>query len=458
MHPLPAAVMAWHHSLSWRSPALKTPSTDVASGALPSRPRRRRAVVVACSLGRRKIRCWGGGRCRRRDRSLSTFAPRPSRRREARSRRGNPWRYPWRPRIPRGVRPLSADRRQRASRHHLRRPEALAADDEVDVTAVFGEIQRLFHGSVAAANHREVLVLERREGPSQMAHALMPGTNIAPRTRMRRLGRGARGEDDAVRANLALGTGHHERSGGEIDALDVLAVQHRAPSPRCCRILSMGLGPSALGNRKFSTSVVVMKLAAGDAASLETLEHHGVEVRAAGVDGGGVSRGAAADYHHALHVVVVRRGGSVGRCGRRGGRATAARKGARGDARAGCERKTRDASTAATRRATARVTRPRERRQRRRCGGHRIREKGSLSETMPSATQKGAGRAREGGSTVAERESRMRLRASRHDACADRPGWRPGGGRGAIEHTLPEAAPPLSISRIARALRYPRHP
>ena len=64
--------------------------------------------------------------------------------------------------------------------HDLRRPQLIAAVQHVDARRVLGEVRRLLHRGVAAADDRELLVLEeeavaRRAGRDAIAHEALLG-------------------------------------------------------------------------------------------------------------------------------------------------------------------------------------------------------------------------------------------------------------------------------------------
>ena len=99
--------------------------------------------------------------------------------------------------------------------------ERVAAMYQVHLAGDVGEVQRLFHGGVATADHAADLVaVEETIAGGAARNALAHERFLGRQTQV--FGRGARGDDERVAAVLAAVTGEHERALGEVDRVDVV--------------------------------------------------------------------------------------------------------------------------------------------------------------------------------------------------------------------------------------------
>ena len=141
---------------------------------------------------------------------------------DLRSRRGPPRRpvFGWTSILGCGERPVD---------HDLAGPERVAAVEEVDLRREAGQVGRLLEGRVAAADDRDLAVLEeepvaRRAG--RHAAAAQPGLAVEPEPQRRRPGR----DDDRLGAVLRAARPDPERALREVDAVDVDIDEARARS------------------------------------------------------------------------------------------------------------------------------------------------------------------------------------------------------------------------------------
>ncbi len=185
--------------------------------------------------------------------------------------------------------------------HDLRSAELVAAMDEVDLLAVFGEERRLLDRRVAAADHRQVLLAEhgqRAIADRASADAAHPELTVVGAGYVEPLRGRARREDDALRLPALRVRLVLEGVRGEVDRIDGLGDDG---------------GPEALGllahrihelgaHDPFGETGEVLHIrggrelsAGGDTRGHEALEHHGLELGASGVDGSGMGGGAGPD-------------------------------------------------------------------------------------------------------------------------------------------------------------------
>jgi len=165
-------------------------------------------------------------------------------------------------------------------------PQAVAAVDQRDLGGEVGQEQRLFDGSVAAADHNNFLAAVEEAvtgGTGRDAEALEGLFRIETQIH----GRGASGDDQGIAGVGAGVTGEGEGALGEICTVDVVedhlgvetlgVLQHLLHQLRALQTLSTA-GP-------------VIDLGGG--GELTTLFHtgnqHGIEVGAGGINGRGVS-------------------------------------------------------------------------------------------------------------------------------------------------------------------------
>ncbi|MCW0450067.1 hypothetical protein NB706_002901 [Xanthomonas sacchari] len=168
--------------------------------------------------------------------------------------------------------------------HDLFRAQGVAAVHQIDLAGDVGQVQRLFHGGVAAADHDHVLVLVEE------AVAGGAGGHAAALERLFRgnaqvLGGGAGGDDQRVAGVVAAVAAEPERALRQVGGVDVVEDH---------------LGLEALGMRLHARHQVrahqavgvagpVVDLRGGHqlAALLQAGDHHRLEIGARGVDRGG---------------------------------------------------------------------------------------------------------------------------------------------------------------------------
>jgi hypothetical protein len=161
-----------------------------------------------------------------------------------------------------------------------------------------GEVHRLLHGRVAAADDHHVLVAEegavahRARGHAAALEGVL-ALEVQP------LGLRARGDDEGLGRvlDVVVAGPDAERAARDVDLVHVLGHDLAALAER---LLAEGLhqiGPrDLLGEAGVVLDVVRdHELAARDAAPGHALEHEGREVGAGRVDAGRVPRGAGAD-------------------------------------------------------------------------------------------------------------------------------------------------------------------
>mmetsp|Transcript_40039 Transcript_40039/g.95136 ORF Transcript_40039/g.95136 Transcript_40039/m.95136 type:complete len:211 (+) Transcript_40039:1013-1645(+) len=117
--------------------------------------------------------------------------------------------------------------------HCLAGAHRRAADEEVHALGVLCQVDGLLRGSVPASDHGDL------PPPEQGAGAVADGAGgdaVAPEPILARdveaLGRRARRHDDRVRPHRPLGAPHHKRPRRQVDVLDVLGLERRAPPLR----------------------------------------------------------------------------------------------------------------------------------------------------------------------------------------------------------------------------------
>jgi len=156
--------------------------------------------------------------------------------------------------------------------------------DQVDLAGDVGQVQRFFHGGVAATDHDHVLVaVEEAVAGGAGGHATALEGLFAGDAQV--LGGRAGGDDQGIAGVLGAVTDQLERALGDIGGVDVVEDD---------------LGFEALGMRLHAAHQVrahqavripgpVVHLGGGHqlAALLQAGDHDGLEVGARGVDGGG---------------------------------------------------------------------------------------------------------------------------------------------------------------------------
>ena len=170
--------------------------------------------------------------------------------------------------------------------------ELVAAVHQRDLAGDVGEVQRLLHGGVAAADHADFLVaVKETVAGGAGRHALAHEGFFRGQAQV--FGRGARGDDERVTGIDAAVARERERTLAEIDLVDVVE------DDLCLEAL--GVLQEALHQRRALHAVHVggPVVHLGGGGELSALRHagdeHGVQVGARGVNGGGVASGARAE-------------------------------------------------------------------------------------------------------------------------------------------------------------------
>ena len=176
--------------------------------------------------------------------------------------------------------------------HDLRRPEAVAPVEQVDLGREAGQVGRLLERGVAAADDRDLAVLEeepvaRRAG--RHAAAAQPRLAVEAEPQRRRAG----GDDHGLGAVLGAARPDAERALGEVDPIDV-DVDHPRPE-------ALGLGAHG-GHQVGPLDAVLEARVVLDVAGEHQLaarrgagEDDRLEVGAGRVDRGGQAGRARAD-------------------------------------------------------------------------------------------------------------------------------------------------------------------
>ena len=169
--------------------------------------------------------------------------------------------------------------------------KAVSAVHQIDLAGDVAEIQRFFHGGVAAANHADgFAAIEKAVASGAGAHAA-PHVGLF-RRQAQVFGRGAGGDDEGVARVNRVVARQGERPGRQIGRVDV--VHHQ-------------FGAKALGMR-LQALHQIRPLHAGHISGpvvhfsgvheLPALGHagdeHGLKIGAGGIDGGGIAGRAGA--------------------------------------------------------------------------------------------------------------------------------------------------------------------
>ena len=184
--------------------------------------------------------------------------------------------------------------------HRLAGAQLVGAHDQVHAAAVFGEVDGLFAGGVAAAHHRQLLVAELGRGAvadRAGADARIPEALFAGQAQA--VGAGTGGQDHGLGLErLAIGL-DAERPLGEIDRLGIGLHQAGAPAH--------GLGLEPVHQVRAEDAIREAgeilhvggghQLTTGDAAVLKARDQQRAQVGAGGIDRSGVAGWAGADDH-----------------------------------------------------------------------------------------------------------------------------------------------------------------
>ncbi len=166
----------------------------------------------------------------------------------------------------------------------LLRAQGVAAVDQVDLAGEVGEVERLLDGGIAAADHRDLLVLVEEPvaggaGGHALAHELL--LRLQPQV----LGAGAGGDDQRVAGVLAAVTGQAERAPGQVGGVDVVEDHLGVEA------LRVRLHPrhQVRAHQAVGIAGPVVDLGGGHqlAAHLQAGDDQRLEVGAGGVDGRG---------------------------------------------------------------------------------------------------------------------------------------------------------------------------
>ena len=204
--------------------------------------------------------------------------------------------------------PVHADRRigQHPIGHGGAGPQLIAAHHQVHMAAVFGEINGLFTGGIAATDDGQLGVAELGGGPiadgtgtdAAAPEALLVG-------QMQTVGAGAGGQDQRLSLDrLAVGF-DAEGALGEIDRLGIGLQQPGAPAQRLglAAIHQVGAKDAVRKTRKVLDMGGGHQLATRDAPILEAGDQQGAEIGSGGVDGRRVASRARSDDHQILNLL-----------------------------------------------------------------------------------------------------------------------------------------------------------
>ena len=161
-----------------------------------------------------------------------------------------------------------------------------------------GEVHRLFHRRVAAADDHDVLAAEER-AVAHRAGADAPALERVLALEPEPLGLRARGDDERLGGVLVVVVAGPDAEGA-LRQVHLVHVLGDDLGPLVRRLLAERLHQLGPGDLLGEAGVVLdvvrdHELPAGDAAADEPFEHERLEVRARGVDRGGVAGGAGAD-------------------------------------------------------------------------------------------------------------------------------------------------------------------
>ncbi|MNL18557.1 hypothetical protein D3C87_1397070 [compost metagenome] len=173
--------------------------------------------------------------------------------------------------------------------------ELVAAVNQGDLAGDMRQVQRLFHGRVAAANHRDFLVLvEETVAGGAGGHAAAHERLLRRQAQV--LCRGARGDDQRVAGVLARVADQADRLLGQLGRVDVIEDDFG--------VEAFGVGQETLHQVRALHAIgvggPVFHVGGGHqlAALGQAGDQHGLEVGAGGVDGGGVAGRTRPENQH----------------------------------------------------------------------------------------------------------------------------------------------------------------